>query len=201
MMVLEWTKACTVQLSYSVITNSSEQAFFVRYNQVNLCTKLIKLMEKSVCHNRVSMYSQTWVNDQLSTATTILKSHFQFLNIKLYINLNYDHPPTTATIFVSREGGRCTQVWLHFQYERQENTFPNIMGGNSEGSYNIDTNSQNGLYTDEKEDVTWKTLSKCINLRCMDAFTKLTKMNSQILVFLHNSNFTNGQAFESLSSS
>ncbi len=108
---------------------------------------------------------------------------FNLCNIKL--PLNNDHLSTTAKTFGLRDGGLCTQVWPHFQNERQENTFPNIMGGNSEGSYNIDTYSQNGLYNDEKEDVTWKTFSKCINLRCMHAFTKLTKMNSQILVFLH----------------
>jgi hypothetical protein len=67
-------------------------------------------------------YNQTWVNDHLLTATTILESQFMFLQ----------HKPvplcTTTTCqqrpqILSPEGGRCTQVWLYLKHSVSVSSF------------------------------------------------------------------------------
>ncbi len=56
------------------------------------------------------LHSQTWANDHLRIATTIL----QFRLVLHKWPLNYDHCQKQP-LFLSPEGGRCTQVWLYSQ--------------------------------------------------------------------------------------
>ncbi len=53
-------------------------------------------------------YSQTWANNHLRRATTILWNFY-------YINDLWTTTTCQRPLFLGPEGGCCTQVWLYFQ--------------------------------------------------------------------------------------
>ncbi len=72
--------------SNSVIKNSSEPAIFVRYNQVNLCTKMTNLTLKCVRYNRVFVnnrvrYNRASLHIIVNSFLNILIDQFSHLNL------------------------------------------------------------------------------------------------------------------------
>jgi hypothetical protein len=73
------------------------------------CFPPSRLLLKS--HSTFFEYSQTWTNNHLRIATTILRSHLELL--LLTWPLNNDHLSTTATIFGSQGWSLYTGLTVH----------------------------------------------------------------------------------------